>query len=611
MDVSAVHDRAEAASNSARRHRLAVLAEVDHAFQPIVGTTSLRAHGYEALARLPEGSGYRDILHLLDDLADHDQLLVGERSLLRSAMTKFARFPGAAAARLFCNVDNRVFDSGKLSPERLVRFGASLGLSPANICIELNERQRPRSVEALERTVAMFLRHNVRFAIDDFGQGVAGLDTLMRVDPHYLKLDRAFIDGLASDPRKQAIVSKMAGLSHSLGLLAVAEGVEREADFLCARTLGCDLAQGFLIARPTQALAELRTQYGSRALSPTGATEGSSAVESLLTDIQPLHMGDAIEEAVERFRSGSDADFIPVVDEHEYVHGAVFEQTIRSLIFGEYGASILSNRGLQHQVEHYVERCPVSELTAPTESIVDSYVVTQTNAGVIVTHEGRYRGVLSNNALLRLAADREVAAARDQNPLTFLPGNSSIQRHLADVLAAGSDRTVIYFDFDNFKAFNDTYGFATGDRALLMFADLLGKAAQEHHGFAGHVGGDDFVLSLAGDPAHTEPVARGLIAKFAADVESLYDPEDRTNGGIWAKDRFGQRRFMPLLGASAALLSLDADHSDLTVADLVATLARGKATAKSSGEALEVIALSSSDPTPGPWHAESNDRSAA
>lgn len=611
MNIGAAHDRPGGASESGQHHRLAVLAEVDYAFQPIVGMTSLRAHGYEALARLPEGCGYRDILHLLDDLADHDELVLGERSLLQSAMTKFSRFEGASAARLFCNVDNRVFDSTTLSPERLVRFGASLGLSPANICIELNERQSPQSLDALERTVAMFLRHNIRFAIDDFGQGIAGLSTLMRVDPHYLKLDRAFIDGLASDPRKQAIVSKVAGLSHSLGLLAIAEGVEREADFLCARALGCDLAQGYLIARPTQALSDLRSQYGSRALTPTGASTGRSAVESMLTHVRPLRMGDAIEHAVDRFRSGSDSDFIPVVDEHDYVHGAVFEHTVRSLIFGDYGPVNLANRGLQDRLDRYVERCPVSEATAPTDSIVDSYVVTQSNAGVIVTHEGRYCGVLSNNALLRLATDREVATARDQNPLTFLPGNSSIQRHFGDVLAARLDRTVTYFDFDHFKAFNDTYGFATGDRALLIFAELLTQVAQDRHGFAGHIGGDDFVLSLAGDTVQTEPVVRWLIEKFSADVESLYDVEDRANGGMWANDRFGQRRFIPLLGASAAMLALVGDHPDLTVATVVASLARGKVRAKSSGEALEVIALSPGEPTHGPWRVDPHNRSAA
>ena len=578
---------------------LGVLGASDFAFQPIVGMTTLRTHGFESLIRLPDGAP--DIWTLLDECDVRGELLKAERLLMRRSMSKFATFEGAGASRLFLNIDNRVFDHEELSPDRLVRFGATLGLSPANVCIEINERQPPRSVERLSRTVADFLRHRVRFAIDDFGQGVAGLDTLMRVEPHYVKIDRAFIDGVARDARKRTMVSQMAALAHSLGLIVVAEGIEQEADFVCARALGCDLAQGFLIARPQIALADLRMSYDTVEIKPDDR-RSDGPVRALVEQVRPLRVSDTLHQAVARFRKGKHRDFLPVVDDHGYVHGVLLEQTIRTYLFGRFGEALLLNQGLAIKVEGAIVRYPVCEVDTTPEALVDSYVVSGFNAGLVVTEDGRYLGVLPNSALLRLAADREVARARDQSPLTGLPGNTSINGHLAQELAGHSERTVVFFDMDNFKSFNDAQGFAAGDRVLLMFADRLSQLAARLDGFAGHVGGDDFVLSAPCPTDICRPLVDELARQFAADAESLYSSEDRCNGGVWARDRQGRRRFLPLIRVSAAILELPAERSHLSVNDVVAALAEGKALAKASAEGVVVLSLEPEpDERPGDW----------
>lgn len=559
---------------------------VEYAFQPIIGMGSLRTHGFEALARVPQGSGYGSILELLDEVAGRDGLLLAERTLLTNAITKFASFSGATASRLFCNVDNRVFDDPRVSPANIVEIATRLGLEPANICIELSERKPPGSIDALARIVDVFLGHNVRIAIDDFGQGFSGLDTLMRVNPHYVKIDQAFIHGLAGSTRQQAIVSKVAGLSHSLGLTVVAEGVETEADFRMARDLGCDLAQGYLIARPSTNLADLKLSYSEVIHTDTNKRLLPQQITDLMTETVPIHLDESIENAVARFKTGTEKGFIPVVDDHAYVHGAIFEEDLRYFLFGDYGTALLANKGIENKISRYMQRCPISDIGSTPEAIVDSYVVAGGHQGVILTLDGRYHSVLSNHALLRLAAEREVAAARDQNPLTFLPGNNSISRHLTDSLDSGGERTIAFFDFDNFKAFNDAYGFAVGDRALLMFSDLLMKLRHSGDAFVGHIGGDDFFLSIAADEIHTEALIRALTTKFKADVESLYLIEDRTKGGLWAKDRFGQTRFMPLLRASVVLLLLPASRSHLSAAQIVGALADGKGAAKKSADGI-------------------------
>lgn len=564
---------------------------VEIAYQPIVSTTSLRAHGFEALARLPAGNAFAKIIDLLDAASLDGTLRLAERSLLTKAITKFSQYSGASEGRLFCNVDNRVFDDELTSPEVIVDLARTSGLQPANICIELSERQPPESADALARLVDVFLKHNVRIAIDDFGQGFSGLDTLMRVNPHYLKIDQAFIQGIAQSTRQQAIVSKVIGLAHSLGYLVVGEGVENESDFRTIRELGCDLAQGYLIARPDLALSGLRSFYGNVITTDVRTAAIPRQIAEMICDVDPLILGDSVAKAVDRFKNGSAIDFVPIVDRHGYVHGAVYESDLRRHMFGDYGAALMANKGIEQRLDPFVRRCPISEGNAPTEALINSYVVSAACDGLVLTLDGKYAGVLRNNAILRLAAEREVANARDQNPLTFLPGNNSINRHLSEVLISSHDRTLVFFDFDHFKAFNDNYGFAVGDRALLMFGDLLMKLRHAHEAFVGHIGGDDFFLSLPSAELETAAIVRNIAQKFREDVESLYLLDDRARGGLWAKDRFGETRFLPLLRASAAILTLPASRTHITISEIVAALAGGKSQAKKSDDGIAVVSL--------------------
>src|SRR6202011_2123744 len=91
-------------------------------------------------------------------------------------------------------------------------------------------------------------------SLDDFGSGYSSLGYLKQFPVRELKIDRSLVSDIARNPRDRTIVSSTVDLGHSLGLVVVAEGVEDEATLTLLSTLGCDLAQGFLIARPMPAL---------------------------------------------------------------------------------------------------------------------------------------------------------------------------------------------------------------------------------------------------------------------------------------------------------------------------------------------------------------------
>jgi diguanylate cyclase (GGDEF)-like protein len=136
---------------------------------------------------------------------------------------------------------------------------------------------------------------------------------------------------------------------------------------------------------------------------------------------------------------------------------------------------------------------------------------------------------------------RRTSQMRDLSPLTHLPGNFRIASEL-ERLVSHPDAcfAVLYADLNEFKAFNDYYGFLRGDEVIKLTARALVEALALHPGepsFAGHVGGDDFVLLC--DPAVAEAVCTEALARFDRGIPALYDAADAANGYIEVADRRG------------------------------------------------------------------------
>jgi diguanylate cyclase (GGDEF)-like protein len=210
-----------------------------------------------------------------------------------------------------------------------------------------------------------------------------------------------------------------------------------------------------------------------------------------------------------------------------------------------------------------------------------------------MVEQGRYAGFMGSIAILRAVHEKNLAAARDQNPLTRLPGNLSIGDWVAEALAdTGTGRVLAYFDFDNFKPFNDSYGFRQGDRAIQLFAELMQKAFGGGDTFLGHVGGDDFFAGFTGPAAADVQAEVGaLLDRFRHEVESFYEPEARRRGFLEATGRDGLARRFGLLTCSAGLLVLPAGRPAVAVDRAMAEIARLKKTAKAGGRRLAVSEL--------------------
>ncbi len=142
---------------------------------------------------------------------------------------------------------------------------------------------------------------------------------------------------------------------------------------------------------------------------------------------------------------------------------------------------------------------------------------------------------------------RRARQLRDLSPLTGLPGNAGITRQLAARIATHKPLAVVHVDIDNFKSFNDAYGFLRGDGVISFCATCLqGAAAVAATGetFVGHIGGDDFVVLLP--PDDVAAFCDHAIAEWDDQIGSRYDPADAARGAVEVKDRRGEIREVPL-----------------------------------------------------------------
>jgi len=216
---------------------------------------SPRVVGYEALLRWNDESLGEVPPAAFVPLAEETRLIesIGDW-VLQQALTDARRFP--AGVRLAVNLSAIQLRDPKF-PGRVEALLSAHSFPASRLELELTESATIVDDEASLGVLAALRGMGIRIAVDDFGTGYASLSYLRRLSVDMVKIDRSFIMGVGESPADSAIVLGIMGMAHGLKLLALAEGVETEAQKEFLQVAGCDLAQGFLLGRP-QRLDDIR-----------------------------------------------------------------------------------------------------------------------------------------------------------------------------------------------------------------------------------------------------------------------------------------------------------------------------------------------------------------
>ena len=530
-------------------------------YQPVVDLSHTRIYGHESLIRGPADTA----LHFPDALFAearrrglHPQL---ELASFRAGAQGF--HSNEASGKLFLNLSGSALLHywtlwGGDMPRQLLKDCA---LPASSIIVELTE-QDPLSdhMQELGSAFACLREHGMRIALDDYGVGNSNLQLWAEMQPDLVKIDRYFFDGIGHDDRKQSMVRAILKVAQHLGTAIVAEGIETAEDLAMVRELDIRYAQGWYLGRPEETLlteltAPVRDSLRVRSTAPLSQRAAGGTAASLRVEAPAALLDTHTNDDVHRL-------FI----EHKTMHAvAVVDADNRPV-------GIINRRDFsEHYAQRYTrelfgrDRCSTFMNAEPV--LVDlnvsidqlSHVLISEDQrylmdGLIITRDGRYDGLATGETLVRSVTEMRIEAARYANPLTSLPGNIPISRHIATLLEDAADFTVCYGDLNNFKPFNDVYGYWRGDDMIMLTAEVIKQHCDPLRDFVGHVGGDDFVV-LFRSPDWAERVQR-IIAEFNEQATALYDDLGRKNGGIEAEDRYGVPRFFPFVTLGVGALTV-------------------------------------------------------
>lgn len=211
-------------------------------------------------------------------------------------------------------------------------------------------------------------------------------------------------------------------------------------------------------------------------------------------------------------------------------------------------ASILMNkRPLMVDNETTIEVVSKMAMTRTAENLYDY---------IIVTKNGYYNGIVTIKDILEKTIELEVNYAKYLNPLSGLPGNILIEQKLRELVLNVSSYTILYIDIDNFKVYNDAYGFENGDRVLQFLSSVINESVSQgclYNNFIGHVGGDDFVVMV--ESHDIDGVTELILSAFDKGINKFYSEEDFERKCIFSRNRHGKEEQYGLLTLSIAGVS--------------------------------------------------------
>jgi len=243
-------------------------------YQPIVWLQTGKIAGFEALTRWQRPEGILSPIEFIAVAEEIGLIIPMNRQLLREACQHLqswqSEFPSSPPLTMSVNMTSMEFAQPDLASE-IRKSLEQAGVDPGCLQLEIIETIAMGDAEKSGHVLAQLKALGVRLSIDDFGTGYSSLSRLRRIPVDTLKIDRAFILNMDSDPENREMVRAIIMLAHNLGLKVVAEGTETEEQINLLKQLNCEMAQGYFFSRPADDQAMLRLLASSRSAGAASA----------------------------------------------------------------------------------------------------------------------------------------------------------------------------------------------------------------------------------------------------------------------------------------------------------------------------------------------------
>ncbi|MBU2280917.1 MAG: GGDEF domain-containing protein [Gammaproteobacteria bacterium] len=520
-------------------------------FQPILSLTSGELVGYEALIRGPSDSPLHSPLVLFKSAMTFGLLERLEMLCRKISISAFAA--AKVEGLLFLNVNPLLLLTSDHPTGLTKQLIQQSGLDPSRVVIELSEQYQVDDANLLLTAVCHYRDLGFLIAIDDLGSGFSGLKLWSELKPEIVKIDRYFIDEVHKDPTKKAFVKNIIALAKATGSKVVAEGIETSEELLLCRELGADLGQGYLLGRPAAGFLK-HPQHHVLLSQANNSVSYADSILPLVIDQIAVSAKIPTGQVFEIFQKKPELHCLAVLEGEKPI-GLISKVALYEKFSHPYGRSLFEKKPVRDAMD--ANPIIVDEQTSLDEvsQLVSASADDDQSWFFIVTRQGNYQGVSSIRQLFKRVSDNKVQLARYANPLTMLPGNVPIYRHIDQLLLGTQPFAVAYLDLNHFKPYNDFYGYSKGDLVIQLLADIIQQEVNSHVDFVGHIGGDDFIIVFPDDDAAA--CCQRIITQFQQRIVFYYEPQHVADKGFHAHDRSGGSHFYPLLTLAIGLVSPD------------------------------------------------------
>ncbi len=545
-------------------------------FQPIVSLKDGEVLGHEALSRITCESGIKDIDTLFTLASQHHCLWDLEQLCRTRAFEAAFRFMiPPYNKKLFINVNPNVLHDESFQRGLTKEYLNEFRISPGNIIFEITERNMIRDIDGFIAAVDHYKSQKYKIAIDDTGAGYSGLNLISDISPNYIKLDMKLTRHIHSDRIKAALVKGMVELSRASSISIIAEGIETEKELEALIDLGVHYGQGYFIQRPDFKVKEIKPEIVALVKELNERKNGSKIfnvfnmpIQNLCTDTKTVSSKVLVPDIFDIFKHNPDC-FGLCITENNVPKGIVTKEKLALKLSGQYGFALYQNKPISHVMDTDFMAVDCNTPVSVVSSKAMSRDQDKLYDFIVVKKHGKYLGTVTIRDLLTKATEIEIAAAKHQNPLTGLPGNLIIERKLQQCVTNNHKYSVAYLDIDNFKAYNDVYGFENGDLVLKLLSNVILRNVSKEE-FVGHVGGDDFVI-IVNDHVETD-FFYSIVTEFETEVLKFYNRTDIENGYITATNRRNEVEKFPLITLTVVSVSNSTQQHKDTL-DLTETLA--------------------------------------
>lgn len=545
-------------------------------YQPITALDSGEILGWEALTRGPVNS-YFHRPDVIFSFAEEAGLLYPTERLCRELAIRNLGQLGTDQ-KLFLNVHPHIIaDRNFVKGETLARIN-EYGLNPQNIVFEITESHSIKDYKSFRSTLEHYRNQGYRVAVDDVGAGFSGLQSIAEIRPDYMKIDLSLVRNIDSNQIRRSVMEALLTLAEKISSFVIAEGVETQSELNTLLALGVHFVQGYYLARPAypkplvpKALVSYISRHGGRDINR--GWRQPLTIEDIAMSAVVVDERTSVQEVKEKL----DAAKLPisgvVVTREERPVGLVMRYNLYRVLSSQYGVSLY----FQRPIGMIMDGAPLLvESSTPLEQAAEKAMNRESEKiydDLIVIDDGALVGVVSVQRMLDSITRIQVELAKGANPLSGLPGNVAIEEELARRTCTDRQSMVIYADLDHFKAYNDTYGFESGDRMIVLLARIISHATKKYgsmEDFIGHIGGDDYIIISRSECAET--ICKSVVKLFDRLVRRCFSAKDGENGKFFGHNREGQSGWLPLVSVSLAVLHCRDKQSYLTLAERAAQL---------------------------------------